>query len=259
MAYTVVWFSKQNPHASRTWHLSHVVIGAVLFFFVLFLPLLAFYLGYTYMAPENMQNRLERQTIEYASAEKKSQELEGEVSRLQAELNKIQVENLQEINKRAEAEARVSMVETARSAALQEVKKLKTENADLRTQLDIFQDILQPTSETLPIQCYNVSVREKSDGLDYSLSLLKTDNKDTRELKMNLHARVLTGAANVATLSETDIAEADREKYVEMTRLLTTSGSIDGDFPENGVRVLDIRGYKVGEDDTLITHCWKAF
>lgn len=258
MAYTVIWFSKKVPEASRTAHLSHFMIGLVLAVFVVGLPLLAFYAGYTYMAPENMQNRLERQTMEVTSAVRDKQALEEKLDKLRAELNSLQVENLAEINKRAEAEARVSMIQTAKSQALEDVKKLKQENAELRAQLDVFQDILQPTSETLPIQCYNVTVREKQNGLNYSLSFLKTDNKDTRELTINLQARVLSGA-NVAALSETSIQAGDVEKQIRMTRLLTTTGEIEGDFPENGVRVLDIRGYKEGDDGTLVTHCWKSF
>ena len=259
MAYTVLWFSRKDPHAaSRTMHVTRLSIIAVVLFLLVVLPVLAFYLGYIYMAPENMQQRLERQIVEVTNSAKQTQELEKELMALKEKYNALQVENLTEINKRAEAEARVSMVETARSAALERAKKLEGQNADLRGQLDIFQDILQPSSETLPVQCYNVSVQETSDGIKYSLSLLKTDNKDTRELEMDLQVRVLVGA-NVATLNETEIAKKDRLHEVKMARLLTTSGSVDGSFGKDGVRVLDIRGYGSKKDDKLMTHCWKSF
>lgn len=258
MAYTVIWFSKEAPEASRTAHLSRLAIGSTLLLLVVVLPLLAFFLGYNYMAPENMKNRLERQTTEVTAALADNQKLEQEVARLRDEINKLQVENLREINRRAEAEARVSMVETAKSRALTDLEKLKKENNELRSQLDIFHDILQPASETLPVQCYNVNVTQKRDGLAYTLSLLKTDNKDTRELAITLRPRVLTGQ-NVATLSESDSQTDIPPKQIEMSRLLTTSGEVSGSFPENGVRVLDIRGYKGGGDGKLVTHCWKAF
>lgn len=259
MAYTVLWFSRKDPHAaSRTAHVSRGGIVGLLLFLLVVLPGFAFYLGYIYMAPENMKHRLERQTLEVTEIQKQSQQQARELLALKERYNALQVDNLNEINKRAEAEARVSMVETARSAALGQVQKLEAENAELRAQLDIFQDILQPSSETLPVQCYNVSVQETSDGIKYSLSLLKTDNKDTRELDMDLQVRVLTGA-NVATLNEVKIAKKDRVHEVKMARLLTTSGSVEGSFGKQGVRVLDIRGYGSKNDDKLMTHCWKAF
>ena len=258
MAYTVIWFSKKAPEASKTLHVSHFMIFAILAVFVVGLPLVSFWAGYTYVAPEAMQKRLERQTLEVASAIDKKKTLQKKIDQLRDDLNHLQMENLAEINKRAEAEARISMVEAAKKSALDDLEKLKEKNQELRSQLDIFQDILQPTSETLPIQCYKVDVNQNENELTYKISLLKTDNEDTREMTINLKARILEGM-NLSTLSEVDIADKDKKKQIKMAKLLSTSGKIRGEFTQNGVQVLDIRGYIDGEDDKLALHCWKAF
>ena len=260
MAYTVIWFSKHAPEASRTAHVSSLALICSLLFLVVLLPVFAFYVGYTYMAPENIQNRLERQTLEVTSSLHENQKLKEKIDHLNDELNKLQIESLSEINKRAEAEARVSMVEIVKSKALEDLNELKKKNAELRSQLDVFRDILQPTSENLPIQCYNVSAEINKNGqtLNYKFSLLKTDNKDTQELSINLQVRVLAGV-NLATLDEIDINKEDQQKQIKISKLLTTSGKARGNFAEDGVRVLDVRGYEEGAAHKLLTHCWKSF
>ena len=258
MAYTVIWFSKNEPEASKTVHVSLTMFFTVVAFFVVVLPLVSFWSGYTYVAPEKMKKRLENQAIEVSSALREKEEMQQKVAEMRDDLNHLQIENLSEINRRAEAEARISIVKSAKKSALDELKELKEKNAELNSQLDIFKDILQPTSETLPIQCYQVKVSQNDDELDYKISLLKTDNEDTRKMKINIHARILAGM-NLSTLNEIDIVEKEKNKQIEMARLLNTSGKIRGDFIENGVQVLDIRGYIDGEDDKLVLHCWKAF
>jgi hypothetical protein len=230
--------------------------GALAAVFII-VPAIFFMWGANQASPEAVRKRLEAQTLEFAEISQKYQRTDEQFKELQRRYQQLQQEYLSETGRRAEVEARLEIAENARVNALQRLDQAEKTQVELSDKLAVFKDIFKPTEEAIPVQCYNIDAEETTGGVKYKLALMKTDNKDTDNLEVELQMRVLAGA-NVVTLGEAALDKADRTRSTEFTRQTALSGIIRGDFPKKGMRVLDVRGYdKSGKK--LLTHCWKVF
>lgn len=258
MSYTVVWFAKHRPDtASKTMHVSRGILWGGLAFLFVIIPATFFALGARQASPEAVRERLEAQTFEFAQVTKKANKVQDDYDDLQRRYQKLQAEYLDETGRRAEVEARLEIVENARANALKRLDEAEKNQLELSDKLAVFKDIFKPTEDAIPVQCYNIEADESSEGVRYKLAMMKTDNKDEKQLDIELQMRVLTGS-NVVTLGEAALDKADRTRSTSFTRQVSLSGLIRGEFPKKGMRVLDVRGYDK-DGQKLLTHCWKVF
>ena len=257
MAYTIIFIPKHNPHHEpRTLTLPRWLVIALPLAIVL-LPIALFWVGYDVLAPTVLKNRLEAQTDEFVEISSQNKELSQKYNRLDTAYRELQKNILAETNRRAEAEARVTILENARATALEKLEQTEQKVIDLNNKLSMYEDIFRPASEALQLQCFNISIDSKRDSIDYSVQLMKTDKNDRKELPLTVKFRVLTGPS-VLSLGEGMVDDADRVKETSLDSLRQLTGSIRGEFSGEGVRMLDIRAYEKGTD-RLAGHCWKAF
>lgn len=258
MSYTVIWFAKHQPEeASKTLHISRAVLWGALALVFVGMPALFFTLGAIDASPEAVRQRLEAQTLEFATLSQTAMKTDKELTELKERFEKLQAEYLSETGRRAEVEARLEIVENARANALKRLDEAEKTQAEMTDKLTMFKDIFKPTEDAIPIQCYNIEADERKDGVRYSMALMKTDNKDDEKVDLELQMRVLTGSS-IASLGEAATDKADRTRTASLIRQVDVSGIIRGDFPKKGMRVLDVRGYD-SKGEKLLTHCWKVF
>ncbi len=258
MSYTIIWFSKHDPDAmSKTLHVSRFALWGCVVAVLVGLPLLSFFIGYRNTAPERLQERLEAQITEFTDLSEEASNTKIKYQELQKSHQQLQDEYLSETGRRAEMEARVSIVENVRASALERLEKAEKREAELQSKLKMFEDIFKPAEEALPVQCFNISVKDRSKSIKYAVTLMKSDKSDSAKLDMSLQLRVMTGST-ILSLGEDTLEDADRTRETSLTRQMNLSGSIRGNFAKKGMRVLDIRGYD-STGKKLLTHCWKTF
>ena len=246
MAYTVIILSRHGS-SSRTFDVPRPLAWVVLGWAVA-APLLAFAFGWI-SSPVKHQVQAYKDHAAVA-------ELTTRVGDLEIQRDTLQTQLDTERASRAQAETKAAIVDNARATAAERLEKTESDLADKTWQLSVYEDLLQPSKERLPLQCYNLEITPSEKQVSYSFQMLKTDPKDKDEIEIFLRMRLLSGPS-VMALDASHLNDVDREFGATITQSRSFSGILRTNTPKDGLRLFDARVYD--KSNKLIGHCWKAF
>lgn len=257
MSYTVLILADSNTRsAARTFRCSARTFW--LGFFLLTVMPIAFLLySYFYFIPKEQADRIDalQQKLVGTASEldllrQQNQALSTQTDRLTADLDT-------ERQHRAAAEARVDVAENMRSASASALQTRENELFEINKKLAFYEELLRPANASGDVQCYNINVDTKPDGLSFSLMLMRA-NKAAKTTDVEMRFRVLSGLG-VMQLGDENVDAADRVRKIKLGKDQRVTGVLKGNFPETGVRVLDVKVHDTTKNNNLIGHCWKAF
>jgi hypothetical protein len=249
--------ARDSTHGSpRTFNISRkqVIAGITT---VVAAPIVSFLLALAYLTPASYEQRMRLMRKEVTEAQ-------AEVAMMQAAYDSMRMEResiIKALNtereQRAAAEAVTAIADNARATSAAKLQDLENELYELRNKVKLYDSFLRPDDQALPLQCFNLRVNydQPNNRIMYSVTFLKTDNKDKRSMDIEVRFQVLSGV-DVVGIDEA-LDSADRVRKTSLTQERQLSGVLSTNLRGEGMRILDVKAYGAG--DTLVGHCWKAF
>lgn len=220
-----------------------------LLFLAIALPIGGFLVSVGYVAPAWLNLNVKSMQHQVEEAAKIKEESAGaleEVERMKGQLD-------QERKMRAEAEAKLTMAETARTEATTKLTELEGETVTLRRSVASYEQLLKPKLSRELVQCVNFDVSEKAGKVDYSVTFAKL-TKTQALPKLNVRIRVVAGDNAVA------LDEARGGGKVVNTPLekdLRVKGDLAMNLPADATRLIDVK--VLDESNKPVGYCWKTF
>lgn len=214
-------------------------------------PVAAYFLSYYQLVPKMIGEEVAEMAAELQTLS------EVELDNTTLKNKNIQLEETlaEERKYRAEAEARVAIVENARANAATELQQAENKIFELKNRLGFYSALMEKSSEKLPLQCFNIQQSLKGEKLSYKVNFMleDIDNKDQKEYKVKF--RVI-GASNLS-MEEVEKLPSLQEREIKLRRDIHIEGDLKVAASQESLRILDIRAYD--KADKLAARCWKAF
>lgn len=231
-------------HISRFWLLFWV-------FAIFIWPFASYFVSYYILAPKIIGTEV----ADMAADLHLLSEVKSENIKIQKQ-NSGLIDLLEEERKfRAEAEARVAIVENARATATEDLQKTENTVFELKNRLGFYNALMEKSAEKAPAQCFNIQLSPKSDKLQYKVNFMleDVDNKVKKSYKVKL--RIIS--ANNLSIGEVEALPVVQERDISLKRDIHITGDIKIGKSEETLRILDIRAYDTS--GKLSARCWKAF
>lgn len=218
------------------------------------IPLALFWLATMILAPQYAGyevGEMRQKASQYDELKELTDQQTKDIKRFQ--------ETLEQTNQQlAEATARLTITESARSESASTQESLENQVASLQKKVDFYQSFLKPVTDRNEIQCYNIQATPAKDGksLSYSVQFLRTEQKAKGTFIGKIRYRVLSGG-QVVQLADTG-STADGTDSIKFERDITERGTLKVKVPAEGsLRILDV---KVSDaKGEVVGHCWKSF
>ncbi len=256
MRYTITLLRQDRTDIGpQTFYMSRrglILLGV----FILGFPLLGFWISYQYVAPWLLKLDIQQLEASQKNARQMADEVSAQFDAVLEENQELRDQLTIESSKRAELEARLQIVQTAREEVGMKVADMESELLTLQRKVKFFDTLLKPQEDELALQCYNLSAERAGQGVKYGVSLMKSDRKDKKSISVNIEFQVLQGAR------AEDMQVSDIEQPPLHTRQATFSDTqrLTGTFNipdmQEGIRLLHIRAFR---GQKLLATCWKTF
>ena len=222
------------------------------------LPLLGFFLAVKVLGPHWYGKRLSSLEKELAYMHEIKTPETDDMERLKDQLAILQEDLRTERQMRAEAEAKVTMAETARAEASGQSQEVEAELSSLRRTVAVYEELMKPRIDNELYQCFNISASYRSGKVNYQVSFLKKNPKDNNSLETRVEVRILHGD-NIFAINRAQAyrQQPDNLHTVAFNKDYRLSGDIDMRLPNDGLRLLDIRGLNTA--NKVVAHCWQVF
>lgn len=250
-AYTILIMRRdatdRRPH---TLHISGGLFWSVILAGI-GLPILGFGVSAGYIAPAWLKfnfDRLERQVEGAKQTEQNNANLTADNQKLADQLQS-------ERSSRAEAEARLTMAETARIEANNRLTELEAENVNLRRDLASYERMLKPKIDKELVECADISAKAVENGMEYAATISKISGNVTLPPSLTAVVSVLSGN-NVVTLDQSGKVNKTTNHALDLKKSQKISGKITANLPTQATRVLDI---KIKDATRVVGYCWKSF
>lgn len=255
MAYTLILMRRDRTDRKPvTVHLTYTRFWVLLVLLV-GLPVAAFMVSYYLVAPAKLGADISQMQADRAEALATLAPLEEENDELKARVTQLQKTLQTERQQRAEAEARITIAETARYEGASRVGDMEEELISLRQSLKFYEELVRPKTERDLLKCFNISAEMKGKKLTYGINFLKNDTDNKDKIQVNVQMRILQGNAEMKT-PETSEVEPIQSRSLGFTNSYRLTGSFTYEPTGGGLRILDVRG--LDEENRVIAHCWKA-
>lgn len=239
----------------RTFHISRAAIISALVCIIGF-PFLGFWISYQFVAPWMFQRDISQLEAKKKNAQQMAEEVSAQFDAVLEENQELRDKLTEQSSKRAELEAKLKIVETARDEVSQKASAMETELLTLQRKVKFFDALLKPQEDELALQCYNLNAERQGDGVKYGVSLMKSDRKDKARIEVNVKFQVLQGA-RAEEMRVRDIEQDPlHTRQVGFTNTYRLTGTFDVPEMQEGIRLLHIRAF---ERDELVATCWKTF
>lgn len=258
MAYTLIIMRRDRTDVRPlTLHLSWKRLwGLVAMVFLL--PILGFWISYTFIAPRVLGFDMKAMQNAKTYAEAQLAPVKAENATLQARLAKLEESSKVDRGLRAEAEVRITQAETARAEAASRADGLEEEVLKLRQSIKFYEELMKPKTDQELVQCFNVNASASGNTVKYSLGLLKNNPNDKTPLDMKLYFTASSGS-NAATLSaQKENATSQHSRSLTMVKDASLHGSFTAQLDKEGINMLDIK-VRDKKTNKIIASCWKAF
>jgi hypothetical protein len=224
----------------------------LLILFSLFIwPFAAYLISYYVVAPKIIGNEVADMAADLhmlSEVKEENQDLRDNNESLSKSLS-------EERKYRAEAEARVAIVENARATAMSKLQKTENTAFELKNRLAFYSALMEKSAEKAPVQCFNIQLENKGENLGYKVNFMieDVDNKVKKTYKVKF--RVID-ASNLS-VDEVEKLPVVHSREISFRRDVHISGDIKIGESEEALRIIDIRAYD--RSDKLSARCWKAF
>ena len=257
MAYTLIFIRRESTDSNPyTLNLSKPVfygaLGALLG-----LPLIGFFLATFFLAPSYMDNEVTEIRTGYKESSAKLAALEETHKNILETHDFLQEELAKEREVRAEAEAHITIAESARAEAVSSAQELEKKLSDKDRELVFYQAFVKPQTEQKDLQCFNISATFKKGQLNYGVNFLRTDQKAKNKIKSTVKYRLLVGEDVIDLNEGREFVPPVHSQDMSMVKQNRLTGKFKASVPNEGLRILDIKAYD--RSDRVIAHCWKAF
>lgn len=255
MAYTFIFLSQTDTRQStRTWHVGRWLFR-LLVLLLLAIPFGTFYAGVHLFSAEELSGKVYKLQRDAIVLKQEITNLESAYEALSDERDQLEEQLAEQNRERAEAQARIAMIDNARANTSLQLQESRETVNDLTRRVRVYESLIDPNSEQLPVQCYRIEANPRGDTLRYGVQFLKTDNKDDRVMDLNVQFRVVSGPS-ITNLTESELSDDDKVRKTDIVSHRSISGTIGAKVAEEGMRILDIKAY---EGDNLVSQCWKVF
>jgi len=219
------------------------------------LPIIGFAISAGVIAPAWLKLNFKSMEKYVEKTQKTVQPLQQQNASLLADKAKISEQLKQEMQRRAEVEARVTMAETARTEAATRLAQLEGENMNLRRSLATYERLLKPKLQRELVECVSQDISYSSNKVDYNLSFAPVTKSSRLPESMSVQVRVLTGN-NAVAMEQNTLGIANTTQPLNMAKSQHLKGSFVVTLPSDTTRLLDVR---VLDGNTPVGYCWKAF
>lgn len=186
----------------------------------------------------------------------KAEEMRKEYTAFKAEYEQMKDQLDTERKQRAEAEAKNTMAETARSEATAKLTQLEGEVLTLRQSVATYEQLLKPKLERELVQCVNLDAGYKDGKVTYSLNLAKTSAGVSLPAKLTARVSVIVG--DNALVMQNAGNRATRNVTLETGKSLAIKGDFAQEIPTDTTRLIDIKVFD-GGGNKPVGYCWKTF
>ncbi len=223
----------------------------IFWLFIIFIwPFVSYFVAYNIIAPKIIGNEVADISAELQMLS----EVKDENIKIK-KANEILNEDLAKEKKyRAEAEARIAIVENARATATENLQKSEDKIFELKNKLGFYSALIDKSDSKATLQCFNIQIEKKSSSLSYKVNFMINDanNKKTREYKVKFR---IIGAKNLS-LEKVEDLPILHTRDIKLKRDVHLTGNIKVKETKDTLSILDIRAYD--KSDSLVARCWKA-
>lgn len=214
------------------------------------LPIVGFLVSVGYVAPAWLKldfQSMQHQVEEAAKIRKDQAEIQGELERLKGQVD-------EERKLRAEAEAKLTMAETARGEATTKLTELEVEAVTLKRSVASYEQLLKPKLARELVSCVNQEASQVGDNkVSYGVTFAKLTR--TQALPpLTVRVRVVAGD-NAVELDEG--AGGGKVETHKLGADLRVRGEMDIALPKDTTRLIDIKVFD--EANKPVGYCWKTF
>lgn len=250
-AYTIL-IMKRNETDRRpvTLHISTQLFWSIVVLAVA-LPVAGFLVSAGVIAPAWLKLDFNSMRHQVEQAE----EMRKEYLTFKAEHDALKDQLDNERKLRAEAEAKNTMAETARSEATSKLTEVEAEVLTLRQSVATYEQLLKPKLDKELVQCVNLEATYADGRVEYSLNLAKTSAGVA--LPAKLSARVAVVAGDNALTMQSAGNRATRTVTVETSKSMTLKGEFPIEVPADTTRLIDVKVFDGGAKP--VGYCWKTF
>jgi hypothetical protein len=222
------------------------------------LPLGGFWVSYSWVGPARLGEDVRQLKETTKTARENESFFKAQYDVLVEENEKLRADLKEARSLLAEMDAKFTMVETARLEATDEAASAEEELLNLRRSVKFYEQLMKPTNEQAPLQCFNMDLRLNKGTVTYAVTFMKNNRKDTSSLSADVAFRVLAGA-NVMKLDpdEAAVGAPVHERRIKLTKDYRLTGKFRVKNLPAGVRLLDIKAYD--NKNRVIAQCWKSF
>lgn len=250
-AYTIMFMRKDSTDSRpRTIHISTRLFWSVALLAVA-LPVAGFVLSAGWVAPAWLKLNVKSMEAKVQKAEETTKQNEG----LSDTVEKLKAQLDTERKARAEAEARVTMAETARTESTSRLTELEGESINLKRSLATYERLLKPKLTKELVQCVDMSASYANGQVTYGASFSKISSAVTLPDNLVARVRVLAGD-NAVAMEGGSSAQTQVNVPLSLAKQQRIKGSMALNLPPDTTRLLDI---KVFQDTQVIGYCWKSF
>jgi hypothetical protein len=251
VAYTINIIPNRSTSGKVTsFHMSGFWI--LFWIFTIFIwPVVAYYVAYNVVAPKIIGTEV----ADMAADIHLLSEVESKNNKLINTNLKLTDSLAEERKYRAEAEARVAIVENARATATENLQKTEDIVFELKNRLSFYNALMEKSAEKAPLQCFNIQLDAKNNNLKYKVNFMIEDVDNKSKKTYNVKFRVIgANRLSINTMEDLPVAHA---RDITLKRDVHLTGNIKIEKSEDSLRILDIRAYD--KSDKLAARCWKAF
>lgn len=254
-SYTIL-FMRQDLTDRRPFRL-HISTGLfwTLILLAFGLPILGFAVSAGVIAPAWLKINVKNMQETVEMAEKSLQPLQEQNTALASQKTTLEGQLKAEMQRRAEAEARVTMAETARIEASSKLGELEGELLNLRRSLATYERLLKPKLQRELVECVSENVTAEGSQVSYSLTFAKVTRTTRVPDDLKVTIRILTGN-NAVEMEQGNASAASSVQTLNLSKAQTLKGKFVVTLAPDTTRLLDV---KVLDGNTPVGYCWKAF
>lgn len=254
-SYTILFMRRDvTDRRPLTLHISKQLFWTLILMAV-GLPIFGFALSAGILAPVWLKFDMKsmKQTVE--NAEKTLVPLQRKNESLSADKSKLSEQLKEEMQRRAEAEARVTMAETARVEASNRLATLEGEMLDLKRSLATYERLFKPKLQRELVECVDQDIAYAGNKLSYNLTFARVAKNLTIPPSLSVQVRVMSGN-NAVAIEQAGANAVVTTHVLDLSKSQHVKGTFTVTLPTDTSRLLDV---KVLDGNTPVGYCWKSF
>ncbi len=254
-SYTILFMRRDvTDRRPLTLHISKQLFWAIIIL-AIGLPIFGFAISAGILAPAWLKIDVKNMKQSVEQAEKTLEPLQKKNESLSADKTKLSEQLKEEMQRRAEAEARVTMAETARVEASNRLAAMEGEMMNLKRSVATYERMFKPKLQRELVECVDQDVNYTGNKLAYELTFARVAKTLAVPPTLSVQVRVMSGN-NAVAIEQANASSVVTTHVLDLSKTQHVKGTFTVTLPTDTSRLLDV---KVLDGNTLVGYCWKSF